>query len=299
MQEGVWGWYPTDKKWVKLRVDEDGKLIVSDADPFEITQDTPTDLKHLPHGRVTGDGVYVPFAVNADHKLQVEVEIYNHHALHEDGGDDEISIANLAGIPTELPIHTADPDAHHSEEVAEGRGYYNTTTLLSLPGARGVSDSTKAINANKVFYAPIIVTTPIVIDQVVLEVTVAAGAGEKARVGIYAADINWQPGALQVASAEIAIDAIAVVTTDITETTLQEGRYLIALTVEGNATFTTMKTTLDVIGYKTTLGGTPCRDSVYVNKAYAALADPGTAWDSVTSSSNPAWHAVWLRIKTP
>ena len=35
-----------------------------------------------------------------------------HHSSHEDGGTDELSIEGLAGEPTELTSHAADPVAH-------------------------------------------------------------------------------------------------------------------------------------------------------------------------------------------
>lgn len=71
MGEAMWGWDATNSIPVLIQVDADGKLIISDADPFEIVQDTPEDLKHLPHGQVTGGGAYKPFELDANGRLLV------------------------------------------------------------------------------------------------------------------------------------------------------------------------------------------------------------------------------------
>jgi len=74
----IWGWDNTNKVFVKILVDEDGKLKISDVDPFEITQTTPEDLRHVPHGRVAGNGAYLPFAVDANGKLQIDIATLEH-----------------------------------------------------------------------------------------------------------------------------------------------------------------------------------------------------------------------------
>jgi len=69
----LWGWDEDAKIYRRVLVDTDGKLRISDADPFEVVQDTPQDLKHVPHGRVAGNGAYLPFAVDANGKLQIAI----------------------------------------------------------------------------------------------------------------------------------------------------------------------------------------------------------------------------------
>jgi len=69
--EIVYLWDDTNKVFRKALCDTSGKLIISDADPFEIVQDTPEDLKHLPHGQVTGGGAYKPFELDANGRLLI------------------------------------------------------------------------------------------------------------------------------------------------------------------------------------------------------------------------------------
>lgn len=208
---------------------------------------------------------------------------------------------SIARAPTSgrLYTHENDADAHHSEEIPEGRGKYNTTQLLSIPGLSApVSGATLTLTADRIYYYPIRVRTPITIDQITIEVTGAAGAGEKARGAIYEADVDWQPDARSVATAEIAIDANAVIDTAITETTLQEGRYLLAITCEGNITLRCEQYGPAWGMYIPTLGGSPSIAETYVAAAYAVLPDPGTAWDTVATQSYFK-HPIWVRVKTP
>ena len=76
----------------------------------------------------------------------------------------------------------------------QGRLIASAITYLSLPGVAllgTVSTLTQA--ANFVRYFPMLVSTPITIDQLSTEVTSAAAAGKLLRMGIYAADTAWQP----------------------------------------------------------------------------------------------------------
>lgn len=193
--------------------------------------------------------------------------------------------------------HNADADAHHSEEIPEGRAKYNATERLMLPGTGCFHAVVHSFTLNRVYYSPIKVDTPITIDQVTIEVTTAGGGGTKCRTGVFSADINWQPDVEQVLSAEIAIDAIAVVDTAITETTLQEGRYLIAYTGEDTATLRTAYYGFTLLGFAPTLGTTPASQYIYVAKAYAAL--DGTAWDTIVHGVGGFRYSVFLGVKTP
>lgn len=202
-------------------------------------------------------------------------------------------------IDTDISTHKDDADAHHPEEIPEGRGYYGTTTLLSVPGCFGVGMSTQGLVANRIYYFPIHVRTPITIDQVTIEVTTEGSAGEKCKIAIYAVDSGWQPLARLVASADIAIEAQAVIDTAITETTLQEGNNLVACTVEGNVTLRTLKYGLPLMGFVPTLGASSQLRGFYVAASYAALPDPGTAWDTPDATTESIKPFVFLRVKTP
>jgi len=183
---------------------------------------------------------------------------------------------------------------------ADGRPYYGTTHHLIIPGIITDSSTTQALSLNRCHYYPIFVRTPITIDQVVLEVTTAAAAGKKGRFGIYKADKNWQPTSLVVASAEIALDATAVVTTTLTTTKLEEGRYLMVINCEDTATFrATRYSGMPFTGFIATLGANLFGFLFYAAQAYAALPAAGLAWDTVSASTEGPKYMTFLRVATP
>lgn len=200
---------------------------------------------------------------------------------------------------TDIATHTADVDAHHPEEIPDGRGKSATETFLTIPGISAQGQTTQARGSNTIYYYPIYVRTPITIDQIVIEVTGAAGAGEKCRITIYEADKDWQPGVAVIATGEIACDAIAVVTTGIADTILKEGRYLMACIFEGITTLRTLQYPTILHGYAATLGATPFIRYLSVAQAYGALPDPGTAWDTATQADEGPQYFMFVRVKTP
>ncbi len=195
--------------------------------------------------------------------------------------------------------HVADASAHHPAVVAEGRPYYGTTYGLSLPGVSPQGVGLVAWLSDRIYYAPIYVVTPITIDRMVIEVSSATSAGKKLRAAIYDADVNWQPVAQKVASAEIALDAVAVVTTAITATTLTAGRYLIAWTIQENVSLRAVRYDSRYSGYIGTFGASAMFYEWYVTAAYAALPASGTAWDTVLTTSQGMYYPILLRVLTP
>lgn len=200
---------------------------------------------------------------------------------------------------TDIENHRLDADAHHSEEIPEGRGVGAGVTYLKIPGDYPTLGTTLALTDDNIWYFPIIVKTPITIDQVVVEITAAAGAGEQALFAIYHADINWQPLALVVASAAFAIDGAAVVSTALAATVLQEGRYLMALILEGDATFRAAWYCHPILGFVPTMGVGFFLQLVYVAQAYGALPDPGTVWNLRGTGANSLSRPCFLRVTVP
>jgi len=107
----LWAWDDSISEWIKVAVDPTGKLEVSGLefpddyplpaaqvtdlkkiteipDPV-ISQTTPENLRHVPHGRVAGNGAYLPIQVSAAGKLAVEMTPLAHKDSHdpEDGSD--------------------------------------------------------------------------------------------------------------------------------------------------------------------------------------------------------------------
>ena len=69
----VWLYDKDAAEWRPAYCDSDGKIRISDADPFTIAQDTPEDLKHLPHGYYAAGPSYLPLKVKSDGTLMIEM----------------------------------------------------------------------------------------------------------------------------------------------------------------------------------------------------------------------------------
>lgn len=222
-----------------------------------------------------------------------------HHGTHEDGGADEISIASLSGESATLATHEADDDIHHAAEVARGRLKSVTTTFLTIPGVKGGWMGTYTLTAERLVYLPMLVHTAITIDQLVLEVE-TLDAGSSIRMGIYKADVNWQPTDLvkdygTVSGASTGVKTITY------EQALAPGRYLLAIISDGTPTLRKLYALASPdMALITTLGATPYVNYYYKASTYNGLANPGTAWDTLgTTVATPSMAVVFVRVKAP
>lgn len=175
-------------------------------------------------------------------------------------------------------------DGIHNPKVliAEGRAAFGATDLLVVPGVNCHAMSTQSMTLNRVWYQPFFVKTTITLANLVIEVTALAVAGN-ARLGIYRADRDLQPGALVEDVGVVSIAANAVVTIATTQM-LAPDRYLIAYTADGTATLRVIRGSFPSMPLNS-LGATPIVNTVSVAKAYAVYADPGTVWDTVQNSN--------------
>lgn len=69
----IWGWDEDNDEWVKVRVNSDGKLELASLEDAEVSQDTPEDLKHVPHGYYSAGPSYLPLAVDSAGRLRIEL----------------------------------------------------------------------------------------------------------------------------------------------------------------------------------------------------------------------------------
>jgi len=175
---GVFLWLYDDGtgEWVKAACDADGKLEVSGLDfPAEyplpaaqvtdlkkiteapdpvISQTTPESLRHVPHGRVAGNGAYVPFEVDADGKLQISTTPTAHKDTHdpEDGSDPldtaepvKIGEANATGTSHSFPRADHVHEKHHAK-------YLDAEALAAAVQAGAITDTvTKAPTHDAVY----------------------------------------------------------------------------------------------------------------------------------------------------
>ena len=183
-------------------------------------------------------------------------------------------------------------------KVARGRAKTGTTLVGIVPGVGVHSTSTVTLETGYVYYFPMLVETDITISGLTMQITTAAAAGKLAGLGIYNADTDWQPTTLVVDAGTIAIDALAVVTKSVTQF-LPAGRYLLAFTSNENAVFRLYRGSLPFSGIPLTMGSAVI-NALYVAKAYAAYADPGTAWDTFGSADTSGFfYATLVSVSVP
>ena len=178
--------------------------------------------------------------------------------------------------------------------VAEGRAKISGTTFECLPGVAVLATATDPYQVDTIYYAPIVVRTPITADQILCEVTTAAAAGKTARLGIYNADADWQPTSLVLDAGNVATDSTGVKAASISQT-LSTGRYLLAINHNG---------TPSMREYTGVIPGTPITGNTIkcywaTTATYGSFASTGVAWATTYNSSNGHRYPVWLRISTP
>lgn len=181
---------------------------------------------------------------------------------------------------------------------AEGRAKPSGGTAdYSIPGVDIVSVSTAGGNINLIRYFPIYVASSISVDQIACEVTTNV-ASQTCRLGLYQADTDWQPttrladsGALDCATTGIKTASLGL--------TLAAGRYLMCINMSsGSLAFRVWRGGGRYTGLISTLGNTLVQ-AMYKNLTYAAFTDPGTAWDTLATSTTPLDYYCVLRVSTP
>lgn len=173
----------------------------------------------------------------------------------------------------------------------------STTLYPVMPGVEGQNRTDKQYQGNFVYYEPRLVRRRITIDRLGCEIESAAASGT-GRMGIYRATSTWQPGALIVDGGTFAINTTGVKTTTVS-VSLDPGYYLAAITVGGNINLRCVRGGNELIGYPgdtSVFGGGMFWLELKVSKTYAALADPGTAWDDQRCTFDEGFnHALWWR----
>lgn len=175
------------------------------------------------------------------------------------------------------------------------------TVYYAIPGVSLNNTTASSTTGNTDFYMPFFVATPVVVDQLALEVATLE-AGTNARMGLYAADRDCQPWGPPLAdSGDISMATTGVKTyAPSTPIYLEPGRYLTVYNHSGTGTATLRGTTavIPMTGMNTTLNGASIRE-MSVARAYAAFPSPGTKWDTVTTGTGTFRCLVFLRLSAP
>lgn len=183
--------------------------------------------------------------------------------------------------------------------IPEGRGRTSGgVNNLSIPGLESAAQSTTGVTSNRLVYEPILIPTAITIDLLAVEVTTLF-VGGLMRLGIYNADVHWQPTSLVLDAGTVATDTLGVKSISINQA-LPAGRYLFAFVMNSSTPqFRTARGGSRLYGYNPALGTTIFTASVQVTFAFGTLPDPGTAWDTPNYVNSGNSHLIFCRESVP
>ena len=179
--------------------------------------------------------------------------------------------------------------------VARGRLVAAGATHLTIPGVAITAQLTAALVANTVRYFPILVLSDCTIDQLLIAVTAASGGGTTARLGIYNASVDWVPGTLILDAGTVAVDGNGNKTIAISQA-LTPGRYYLALNSDSTPTIRLMRGSLAQPLILSTISGNALITALTAAQVYAVFPSPGTAIDTVTSSTTPFEYGIFCRL---
>ncbi len=184
----------------------------------------------------------------------------------------------LAGefIEGQLADHMADLKAHMDDACRMHR-----TGRMYIGG--GANPETLA--ANTLYAGSLFLARAMTFDRICVDVTVAAAAGKKARVGIYNDGTNLYPGSLILDAGEVAVDSTGLKAININQK-LVAGLYWVACVSDGTPTVNSATWNPN----KWILGGTEATGYLaarawFVAFTYAALPNPFTAGGSLDASN--------------
>lgn len=205
----------------------------------------------------------------------------------------------ISATPTANRTHTLpDRSGTVALDLPTGRPLAGGTSYLLIPGVDIVSVGTTALTANQIRYAPIVVETTITIDAALIDIS-AGATGSAGRIGLYTADLTWQPVALVQDFGAILTDTTGVKTATAT-ITLPPGRYLSALNTDGTPTVRCYRGGSRYSGLIPTLGGSALvaswRTGTVANGPFSATP---TAWTTAGTGGTPFDHLVAFRVTSP
>lgn len=184
-------------------------------------------------------------------------------------------------------------------EMRAGRPKWGTSTIWSLPGVYVTGVGARAIVANRLYYFPFQIYKAKTLDQLLLEVTAAGAALTVARMGIYAADLDWQPGALILDAGAVAVDSTGVKSIALAQA-LSPGQYLLCVLSNGAPTLRTWLGSHQGLGIYPAWGPNSILVGFSAAQTYGALPNPGPAWGvGLENSATPFEYMVLVRESSP
>ena len=198
----------------------------------------------------------------------------------------------LAGelLAGQLADHEVELDAHiRSPWQVLRTGEYHVFLPYTLVNNSGV------LTVDILYTAPAVIPRQLTVDRIAVQVTTAAAAGKKARLGIYRDGTNLYPGSLVLDAGEVAVDSTGVKTITINQT-LGKGNYWLVVVSDGAPT---LRFSTGVAASPLGLDGTnfySTQSYWSVAHTYGALPDPFTGGGTMASYADQRTPTIPLRL---
>lgn len=168
----------------------------------------------------------------------------------------------------------------------------DTVAYSGVPGAGTIGGGTSiALTADQAYYCGFVVHgASITITDAVIRVNTAAAAGKNVRLAIYAADSDWQPGALQSDIGAVLVDSTGRKAATSLSITLTPGYYLSRVNCEANVTLETFQWCNPLWSQIPITNNNPLA-MTFVSRAYGVAETPGTAATGKTPAAY-SYHFV-------
>ena len=170
----------------------------------------------------------------------------------------------------------------------------DTTKSFIIPGAVQTGLN-RVITADRLHYGIIWLPTPLLVTSLMIDIVTAAAGN--IRIGLYSADVNWQPvGGPLADSGDISSGTTGLKTyTPSTPIYLPAGRYLTAMHCSAAPTVRSHRGLVES-SIDAAMGSNLFPQFFYISTAYAAFATPGVAWTTTVGSSSSSETPVSLGV---
>lgn len=181
---------------------------------------------------------------------------------------------------------------HNATSPVPGAKPSGATRFWSKPGAQfHPTAGVQLLNANLDYYEPFFVSKAFRVTDLAIEVT-TAGAG-LARIGIYAADQDWQPTTRVMDAGTVDISTTGVKTITGLTVDLPTGAYLAV--VNSNVDAQTRAYRGAGVGLLSTLGTNAIVYQIYAARTHAAFPATPVQWNQSSGAGVGFNHTILLR----
>ena len=193
----------------------------------------------------------------------------------------------LSNLIARIAEHTVDLDAHTYNKLQVLR----TGEYMNDYGSYAPATGAKQLTADVLYASNVLaVARTLTVDRLAINVTVAAAAGKKARLGLYQFGADCYPGALLVDGGEVAVDSTGVKAVTIDQQ-LTKGLYWLVCITDGTPAVARSYNQATPLGIQSSTLKYRTNMIKKTGVDYGALPDPFTAGGTLGTEECPGVYA--------